>query len=177
MPEITVNRHGHKFTAEIFDDFGPIHLERLRKLASFLDTLPPEKFDLEDWVTEVDPKKRHPCGTVCCAVGWLPVVDKKNWKWVSEKRREYNNEGGCVRNYRSAYPKLRKMRGHGDSYFFGYNDTWASIEEYFSVTEWGADKLFQSEHYSSKATPKMVASRLRHFANAAEAHLAASSNP
>lgn len=36
--------------------------ERLRVLADFLDTLPPEKFDIEEWSSS--------CQSAGCAVGW-----------------------------------------------------------------------------------------------------------
>lgn len=59
--------------------------ERLQRLCGFLQALPPESFDYSDWVSEADADQRHPCGTVCCAAGWLPKVDPKAWGWYATK--------------------------------------------------------------------------------------------
>lgn len=57
--------------------------ERLLKLAAFLDTLPPEKFDFNKIAFEADGGKPMlealaagsvKCGTVGCAIGWMPAV-------------------------------------------------------------------------------------------------------
>jgi len=51
---------------------------RLLKLADFLDTVPPKKFDFGDIVRE----KKNDCGTVCCAIGWMPAAFPKQIKWA-----------------------------------------------------------------------------------------------
>ena len=57
--------------------------ENLLKLADFLDTLPPEKFDMQNYRAKVyrnkifQPvsfKEVNDCGTVGCALGWGPFV-------------------------------------------------------------------------------------------------------
>ena len=47
------------------------------KWEAFLETLDPRKFDFRNWVTEFG---KFDCGTVCCAVGWLPSISDK-WVW------------------------------------------------------------------------------------------------
>jgi len=58
-----------------------IRINRLTKLHDFLRKLPASEFYFGNYVKYHDDLK---CGTVCCAIGWLPTVDKKNWKWIIE---------------------------------------------------------------------------------------------
>jgi hypothetical protein len=62
------------------------YAQRMINLAKVLLALRPEEFDFSQWVTEWEggTKKEPLCGTVCCAAGYLPVADPKNWKWVRE---------------------------------------------------------------------------------------------
>ena len=55
-------------------------INRLQKLADFLLELPADRFDYSAWVEEDDGE----CGTVCCAIGWMPKVDPKKWKWKKD---------------------------------------------------------------------------------------------
>ena len=61
-----------------------IYIARLRKLGNYLiDEVKPDAFNMRDWVTEVESTGNgHTCGTVCCALGWMPKVSK-SWSWVS----------------------------------------------------------------------------------------------
>jgi hypothetical protein len=61
-----------------------IHKSRLEEIARFLYTLPKEKFNIEDFVSEAE----GGCGTVCCAIGWFPQIFPRNFKWV---KREPNS--------------------------------------------------------------------------------------
>lgn len=54
--------------------------QRLLRVARFLDKLPEEKFDFSKVVSHRD---ENCCGTVCCAVGWMPKIDPKNWFWFA----------------------------------------------------------------------------------------------
>lgn len=54
-----------------------VHKDRCAKLIAFLKELPPEKFDMENYVTEA----KNGCGTVCCAVGWMLAVFPEDFKW------------------------------------------------------------------------------------------------
>ena len=59
-----------------------IHFDRLLKLADFLDTVPPEKFDFDVWCNggrgEVGGRVEVPdlnvCGTTACALGWATAI-------------------------------------------------------------------------------------------------------
>lgn len=52
-----------------------IHKERLLELASFLDIVPPEKFDFKVVIKGPDvPRRQLDCGSVACAIGYLPAV-------------------------------------------------------------------------------------------------------
>ncbi len=71
---------------------------RLLKLASFLDTLPRQKFDFST-VFRTGKKSpmaalaagAHRCGTVGCAIGWAPAALPSLFKW-----RFYNDDGKRV---------------------------------------------------------------------------------
>lgn len=54
--------------------------DRLLKLAEFLEQLPSESFDFSSFVDSYDQEKE--CGSVCCAIGWMPKVfpDLCQWK-------------------------------------------------------------------------------------------------
>jgi hypothetical protein len=49
-----------------------MNAEKLLKLASFLDTLPPGRFDYSVWAS--DTTLSTDCGTQGCAMGWATVV-------------------------------------------------------------------------------------------------------
>lgn len=46
-------------------------LDRLSRLADFLDTLPPERFDFGTWASDADINQ---CGTTACALGWATTI-------------------------------------------------------------------------------------------------------
>lgn len=64
--------------------------KRLLKLADFLDTLPRQKFNF-DRIAEQSGKPmlaalltgKTRCGTVACAIGWMPAVFPRHLKWSS----------------------------------------------------------------------------------------------
>jgi hypothetical protein len=71
-----------------------LHLNRLLKLATFLDTLPRQKFDFGVLVNqsglpmlEALKKGAHRCGTVACGMGWMPAVFPRQVKWTGENIR------------------------------------------------------------------------------------------
>lgn len=56
--------------------------QRMLKLADFLDNLPPKKFDFGSFRGE----GAASCGTIGCAIGWMPSVFPRVCKsWVGEK--------------------------------------------------------------------------------------------
>lgn len=46
-----------------------MHIERLRKLAQFLERLPAKRFDMGSFGY-----KKEGCGTVACIAGWTPSI-------------------------------------------------------------------------------------------------------
>ncbi len=52
-----------------------MHVDRLLLLADFLETVPPERFDMARW-TGVDwaGKSDLSCGTAACAMGWATTI-------------------------------------------------------------------------------------------------------
>lgn len=57
-----------------------IKYDRLKALATFLEKLPVKKFNFRTIVSEA--KEKSLCGTVCCALGWMPKVSPDAAKWV-----------------------------------------------------------------------------------------------
>ena len=140
---------------------------RWTKLLTFLRQLPRKKFDFDKWVAE----KENECGTVCCAAGWLPVIDPKNWKW----RVAYQCEGGIgncelkpiLRKYSSdvLFADLAWVSSaeiHNDlSEYFGVDDI-----SYLFVPEGGVYIIGTGYMYntlSPKATPKQVAKHMETY--------------
>ncbi|NET72666.1 MAG: hypothetical protein F6K62_17575 [Sphaerospermopsis sp. SIO1G2] len=58
-----------------------VNVERLEKLAKFLDTLPADKFDFNEVVTYYDGQG---CGSICCAIGWCPKIFPEQIQWDSK---------------------------------------------------------------------------------------------
>lgn len=122
-----------------------IYKDRLLKLANFLETLHPKKFDLSVFVIEPASKiskeyatnKVKPCGTAACAIGWCPVVFPRSCY--------YNTNDDIV---------LKKNPKFSN---FGF------AEIFFNLTENESRRLFSScEYYNfNNITPKRVAKRIR----------------
>lgn len=47
---------------------------------SFLRDVPEEKFRYDRYVSQY--KKKDKCGTICCIVGWLPMIFPSVFKWL-----------------------------------------------------------------------------------------------
>jgi hypothetical protein len=57
----------------------PLYRECLLSLESLLRKIPHTQFDFSMFIS------RHgACGTICCALGWMPKVDPSNWEWTLE---------------------------------------------------------------------------------------------
>lgn len=119
--------------------------DRLLKLAEFLDTLPEEKFNIRAYVK----KAENGCGTVCCAVGWLPQVDPDNWKWKTLPLSQ------------KVLPELRCNNTPPGT----YNSTPTCAEDamvYFDICPMLFDDLFMSGGYThDDVTPTDVANAIR----------------
>lgn len=57
---------------------SPENVYRFRTLIEFLWQLPAEKFNFR---REVEKHDERNCGTVCCAIGWTPVVFPELVEW------------------------------------------------------------------------------------------------
>jgi hypothetical protein len=106
-----------------------IHLDRRTKLAAFLRTLPAEEWDYSTFVSRYSPQEKHPCGTCCCAAGWLPKILPNDWRWV---------ESGCT---------LVPMRigGRGGPNELRLVDM-EDVAEFLGIDELAAEEIFTSAH-------------------------------
>lgn len=89
-------------------------INRLQKLHDFLIKLPEKKFDFSSYVTKTDDKG---CGTICCAAGWLPRVDPKNWKWVNINTALYSSMRLKIDSTDNAEFDLRKYFGINENLY------------------------------------------------------------
>ena len=55
--------------------------ERLNKVAEFLDQLDESEFSYGELVKSWSGGS-HPCGSVCCALGWFPKIVPNDWIWI-----------------------------------------------------------------------------------------------
>lgn len=84
---------------------------RLRKLAAFVAALPDEKFDFSSAVAKSD---AGGCGTVCCALKWLPAVFPDDWQWwglSTVRRRDPNSADAGVITDATAFFCLTRAEG------------------------------------------------------------------
>ena len=134
-----------------------IHAKRLRKLADFLHTMPKEKFDfgtigLQHGLPPLDALKagHTRCGTVACAIGWMPAVFPRVCKWSAPT---YFHRWLSVLS-----KKHKRVRD------------FALAERFFGLSADEALYLFQPDHefegqrgLSSAASPERVAQHIRRF--------------
>lgn len=124
---------------------------RLGILADFLDTVPPEKFDLKDWYISGDVDFEHGpspynCGTTACAIGWATAIP------------EFQAAGFAI------YLDNPLFIDHGllnEAQFTG----WDAVERFFGLTYTEAQVLFSASYYNLAdiRDPVAVAERLREF--------------
>jgi hypothetical protein len=120
--------------------------ERLETIAKFLDILPPEKFDIGDFVTE----SKDGCGTVCCAIGWLPEIFPRNFKW-----RESYAPGVVL--------TVRPIKDSGDLY------TESSVHAFLGIDFANLQHLFYAgcqfgrKRLTLDTTPQQLAAHIRKF--------------
>ena len=116
--------------------------ERLLALAAFLEALNPSQFNFGAWVT----KSKNGCGTVCCAIGWCPVVFPDHFRWGSEEEVLVKTPGG-------------NWTGVG------------SADRFFEITKSEFRHLFvpmcqtSGRGLSGKARPKTIAAHIQKFVN------------
>ena len=124
-----------------------MNVERLAKLADFLDTVHPSKFDLDHWLGGSNPQKMAEspsepgdCGTTACAVGWFPAIFPEDWQW--------ENEDGWVHLSHCGSSKLVTYHLVADFLGISYdNAAWLFSENSYPPNFWN--------------DPKAVASRIR----------------
>lgn len=109
---------------------------RLLKLADFLDTLEPEKFNINSFVATMD----RGCGSVCCALGWCPKVFPDDWVWVD------GLDGARLKHSRKFGPFIDSQE------FF-----------HFAPDGYGWRHLFAAQSYHPNVHPVTVADRIREF--------------
>lgn len=129
-----------------------LYKERFKKVIDFLKVLPKEQFNIDSWVSksEYDIIKRKTCGTVCCAAGWLPKIDPKNWTWY-----------WILDRY------IPRLKNTDYCFHTSYND----LEKYFNIDRKTLIYIFIKDSYKfceENPTPKQVAYRIHRFINRKE---------
>jgi hypothetical protein len=125
--------------------------DRLLKLADFLETVPPQAFDIKDWLTRKPsgPEGNVPgeCGFAGCAVGW------------AAHQKMFDGFG------------FRPLRDGTESGEVQYTDeagvtsiSWEAVRNLFEVDRALADCLFDGSSYREcdyRPAPITVAKRIR----------------
>ena len=112
-------------------------------LADFLDTLPEEQFEFDAVVSEWDRTKDKPCGSVCCAIGWAPMVFPELIKW---DQTEQSRDGLLYRDGRSRRIRIALRRGEQSGQFeacellrkWGFTRIAKRMREHFSFDKKGS---------------------------------------
>lgn len=137
--------------------------KRLLKLADFLDKLPPEKFDFSEIAVQKGKPMREAlkagrtrCGTVGCAIGWMPAAFPRSLRWDETR-------GWATRTFPDVCLINEPTRVDFDAAvtFFGIT----SADAYWLFQPGGWRGLYASEHNGlhNDATPKQVAKHIRKF--------------
>lgn len=122
-----------------------MRISRLKKLADFLENLPPEKF----YFGSVIRAHENGCGTVACAMGWTPQVFPELVQW-----REVGTSldlccpGIRFQDYTTIASKLFDISGSDATDLFTPN----------SIRPWNPE-----EGLPNSAAPKAVAKSIRDF--------------
>lgn len=125
------------------------HRGRLLKLASFLEKLPPESFNIKNWVTKMPDE--NGCGTVACAIGWCPVVFPRSG--IRYEKSRYSTSDIVRFQNRDLIPVF------GAEDFFGLN-----YEEVVSL-------FFQMGYNKPNPLAQEVAAKIRDFVTSKRARL------
>lgn len=137
-----------------------MNAKRLLKLAEFLDTMPREKFDFTIIAAQGGKPMRAAlragktrCGTVGCAIGWMPAVFPRHLKWSSDLK---SYPDVCLRSDESATDFSAASK------FFDISLGDVQREFTPGPLEYGYSGL------SDDATPKQVARHIRAFVRESE---------
>ena len=140
--------------------------KRLEKLAEFLKTVPPEKFDMEQWMDTEDatdatersrdvPVDANACGTVGCAMGWattIPSFRKAGLRLFRITNYLGQPSSACH------VALVDKKTGHISSDF-------SAAADFFGISISESEKLFSPDHYkeNQRKNPKFVSKRITNF--------------
>lgn len=132
-----------------------VHSKRLEKLAEFLDTLPRQKFNFEEFVREEGKPMAealkagtYSCGTAACALGWTPAVFPRLVRWVKDAtgRTRIADVAGGQLTERALGQEL-----------FGLSES-ETVTLFYPKTHWVLPGVLPPS-----ATPKQVARHIRRF--------------
>lgn len=139
-----------------------MNTENLTKMSAFLRTLPPETFDLNDWV-RVTTKRPilglfsnagPACGITACACGWAALKGIfPGFRWNDPEDlppRVENKLAKRVEYSGFTYARPRKRTFGG----------WKAVEALFGIPRETSRLLFDAEFYNAGAKPCDVARRI-----------------
>lgn len=148
-----------------------VHARRMMKLYAFLMALKPALFDFST-VCELGtnaPSKALEvgggCGTVACAMGWMPAVFPRMFKWIGFYNRETITQAAVEAG------EVADDAASIQSRISGLRD-FSAVEVFFGLSYEDARFLFMPAspstwedgfHLPGTATPKEVAARLKWF--------------
>jgi len=129
---------------------------RLRKLIAFLRALPRAKWDFNSVVKKWK-ENGHACGTVCCAIGWVPKIFPKLARWAIDK------------TYGSPTVWVEPTDESKRSWLYEFRGTHVAVfripEDHSDLFIPGRQRLVHSTlpHCGMRATAKQVAKMLEHY--------------
>ena len=142
--------------------------KRLEKLAEFLKTIPPKKFDMEMWMdTNLEmtegtadgdvPVDANVCGTAGCAMGWATTIPSFRKAGLRLFRNRTFFRDCLVSACHVAL--VDKKTGRRTALEF-----WAAAD-FFGISVGKAAELFSPDHYTEKQmkNPKFVSKRITNF--------------
>jgi len=113
--------------------------KRLLKLAKFLRTVKPRRFNLKEWVDQDFAANK--CGTQACAIGWATTIFKRQGLKLTDMKE------GMVINP-----------------FYNENKGFKAISYFFSISPGDVLYLFSDISYNErKSGPKSVARKIEKF--------------
>lgn len=115
------------------------HIERLRKLAKFLRTVPRKRFNIDFW-TDENTDDKFTCNTIACAGGWacsMPIFRKRGLK----------------------------LDNYGPT--FGRFKDYDALSLFFGLSLRKTESIFNPDEYDEyiSVTPKMVAKKIESVIN------------
>ncbi len=121
--------------------------DRLNKLADFLITVPPERFDMSHWLSINDfDQSTLECGTAACAGGWacsIPEFRKAGLKLIKSNLV-------CVQAYGCEW--IPEYEGY-------FADD--AMRKFFDLDKMQTDSIFMPGGYDRPPTPAEVAAKIR----------------